>query len=324
MIKTILVTGSSGTVGTALTLELNRRKYHVIPLDIKPSLWDKGIDRRTVRCDLRKPLGNKLRGRKPDLIIHLAANARVHDSVVNPKLGFDNYVMMYNVLEYARQAGVERVLFSSSREIYGESPGGRRRREDTTDVTQMKSPYTASKFGSEAMIGAYRQCYGIKTVIARLSNVYGRFDVSERVIPLFMYYAMRNRDMAVFGKEKKLDFTFIDECVDGLVRIVERFDRVAGLTFNIATGRGERLVDLAAMIVRNMQAESKIKTGVKRTGEISSFIGDITLARNKLGYRPKVTLETGLVRNIEWYVKAMKERRVYETQRRNLAKRGWA
>ena len=73
-----------------------------------------------------------------------------------------------------------------------------------------------------------------------------------------------------------------------------------------------------------MQAKSKIKLGVKRTGEISSFIGDISLARNKLGYRPKVTLETGLVRNIEWYVEAMKERRVYDTQRRNLAKRGWA
>lgn len=321
----VLVTGSSGTVGTALMLELNRLGFKAIGLDIKPSLWDKKLNRQTVRHDLRKPLKKTaLPGRKIDLIVHLAANARVHDSVINPKLALDNYLMSYNMLEFARENNIQRVLFSSSREIYGETTAGKRRKENPTDVTRMKSPYTASKFGSEALVSSYATCYGIKSVIARLSNVYGKYDVSERVVPLFMYYAMRNREMVIFGKEKQLDFTYIDDCTDGLVRIIKRFDRVAGHTFNICRGKGERLGDLAKMIVNLAGSESRISFENKRVGEITSFVGNIDLAGKLLGYRPKVTLEEGLSKSFEWYKKTMKIRRVYDTQRRNLARRGWA
>jgi len=319
----ILLTGSSGTVGTALTKRLLREGHRVIPLDLRPSYWDKGIDRRTIIHDLRKPLDAALGRKRPNLIIHLAANARVHDLVVRPQLALDNYLMVHNVLEFARKRGVKRVLFSSSREVYGESRPGVQRSEDDTHVRKIKAPYTASKFAAEALIHAYRQCYEIEPVIVRLSNVYGRYDVSERVVPFFMYSALRDRDIAVFGRTKKLDFTYIDDCVDGLMRIVARFDRVAGRTFNLSTGRGERLLDLARMIVDRLGSQSKISCTSKRVGEISSFVGDISLARRLLGYRPRTTLAAGLEPSLEWYREAMKERRVYESQRRNLARRGW-
>lgn len=324
-IKTVLVTGSSGTVGTALCQELIARGYGVIGLDIRHSLWDRQIDRKTVFHDLRRPLGRSLPGRRrrPDLIIHLAANARVHDSVINPQLAHDNYLMTYNVLEYARKSGVKRILFSSSREVYGQSAAGRSRRESSTDITRIESPYTASKFAGEALFGAYQVCYDIQPVIVRLSNVYGRYDVSERVIPVFMYHTLRNRPLTVFGR-KSLDFTFTDDCTDGLVRIVERFDKVSGLTFNISRGRSGTLLQVAQIIKKKLGSSSELTLGQRRTGEISSFVGDISLAKRKLGYRPEVDLEEGIEKNIEWYLKAMKDRRVYLTQRRILAKRGWA
>ena len=134
----------------------------------------------------------------------------------------------------------------------------------------------------------------------------------------------KSRWIIVFGKEKKLDFTYIDDCVDGLVRIIKRFDKVAGLTFNLSAGKGETLLHLAKTIVAEVGSKSQIDIGVKRVGEISSFIGDLTLARTELGYAPKVSLQEGLKHNIKWYVEAMKIRRNYETQRRNLARRGWA
>lgn len=324
MSKRILVTGSSGTVGTALTQELIKHKYDVIPLDIKHSYWDKRIEKKTVFHDLRKPLNNKILKKIPDMIIHLAANARVHDLVVNPRMAHDNYLMTFNLLEYARQNKVMEFVFSSSREVYGESKPGERRQEASTHITKIKSPYTASKFGSEALIHSYRECYEIKPVIVRLSNVYGRFDVSERVIPLFIYYALRDRDISVFGKDKKLDFTYIDDSVDGIVRIVKRFKNAAGNTYNLSFGRGERLIDLAGMIIKHLNSNSKLSSISKRVGEISSYTGDISLARNILGYNPKVMLKDGLIANIDWYIEAMKERRVYECQRRNLMKRGWA
>lgn len=324
MSTTVLVTGSSGTVGTAAVQHLMAEGFDVIPLDLRHSLWDKKIERKTVFHDLRKPL-TKIRLRRiPDVIVHLAANARVHDLVVRPELAHDNHVMTYNLLEYARRRGIKHFLFSSSREVYGESRPGERRREDSTHVTRIKSPYTASKFGSEALIHAYHECYGIEPVIVRLSNVYGRFDVSERVIPLFIYYARRNRPIRVFGEEKKLDFTWIDDCADGIVRAVKRFRRASGNTFNLSYGKGETLLDLARLIVTHLDSESEISTTSKRVGEISSFTGDISLARKILGYRPKVSLKDGLPRNIDWYLEAIREPRVYATQRRNLARRNWA
>ena len=324
MSKRILVTGSSGTVGTALTQELIKEKYDVIPLDIKHTYWDRQIDSKIILHDLRKPINNKTLKNKPDMIIHLAANARVHDLVVKPQLAHDNYLMTFNLLEYARQNNVKEFVFSSSREVYGESKPGERRRETSTHVTKIKSPYTASKFGSEALIHSYSECYGINPVIVRLSNVYGRYDVSERVIPLFIYYAIRNRNISIFGKEKILDFTYIDDCVDGIIRIVKRFSSASGHTFNLSRGRGERLFDLAQMIVKSLNSKSKLSSTNKRVGEITSYTGDISLARKILGYNPKVLLKDGLITNIDWYIEAMKERRVYECQRRNLMKRGWA
>ncbi len=295
----------------------------MIPVDIKPCIWDRQINRRTVRLDLRKSLKALQSGRKPDLIIHLAANARVHELVVDPRRALDNYVMTHNVLEYARQRKIDRVLFSSSREIYGESHPSKRRREADTDITRIKSPYTASKFSAEALLHAYQDCYGIRPVIVRLSNVYGKYDVSERVIPLFIYYALRNRPLTLFGKEKKLDFTYIDDCIDGLSRIVARFDKVAGNTFNIATGKGEKLLNLARWIIEETGSESEIRIDHKRTGEISCFTADITSARKLLGYAPKVSLKDGIRYAVEWYRQIIRQRNVYDLHRRTLARWGW-
>jgi len=324
MSKTVMVTGSSGTVGTAVARELMDCGYDVIPLDIRHSYWDPAIERKTIFKDLRKSLSSLRLKRHPDIIVHLAANARVHDLVVDPQKALDNYLMTHNILEFARARRIERLVFASSREVYGESKLNHRRREEDTHVTAIKSPYTASKFASEALIHAYHECYGIRPVIVRLSNVYGRFDVSERAVPLFMYYALRGREISIFGKEKKLDFTYIDDAARGLRLIVDRFDRVAPNTFNITAGKGSRLLDVARIIVDGVNSDSRIVMGHKRTGEISTFVADIGRAKRLLGYQPKVSLEVGLQRNIDWYVEVMKRRKIYQAQRRNLARRGWA
>jgi len=319
----ILVTGSSGTVGTALVKRLLVEGRTVIPLDIRKSIWDERIDRKTLRHDLRKPLYRLKHRKTPDIIVHLAANARVHELVVRPELALDNYLMTHNVLEFARQQGIRRVIFSSSREIYGESRPDQKRREDSTDVIRIKSPYTASKFAAEALMHAYRHCYDMETVIVRLSNVYGRFDVSERVIPLFTYYALRNRDITVFGRDKKLDFTFIDDCIEGLVRLIDRFDSAAGKTFNLSRGRGERLIDLANSIVNLTGSYPRVSASEKRVGEVSSFVGDIAAARKSLSYNPRTNLAEGLALTLDWYKEAIKSRPAYDHQRRCLARWGW-
>ncbi|UCD64213.1 MAG: GDP-mannose 4,6-dehydratase, partial [Candidatus Zixiibacteriota bacterium] len=201
---------------------------------------------------------------------------------------------------------------------------GQRRPESDTHVTRIKSPYTASKFAAEALVHSYHECYGIRPVIVRLSNVYGRYDVSERAVPLFIYYAVRNRNISIFGKEKSLDFTYTDDAIAGLIGIVRRFDRVAPETFNISAGKSRRIIDVARIIIDKVGSKSRITLGTARTGEISKFVANISKAQRLLGYRPKVSLEVGLERNIEWYLEVMKTRKIYEAQRRDLLRRGWA
>lgn len=318
-----MVTGSSGTVGTALVHKLYELNYKVIPLDIKRSVWDKRIDRSTLRLDLRKDI-TKLKVRtKPDIIIHLAAHARVHDLVVDPNRALENYIMTHNILEYARVNDIKRVVFASSREVYGETKSGRRK-ESSTSVNQILSPYTASKFGGEALVNSYYECYGIKPVIVRLSNVYGRFDVSERAVPLFIYYARRNRVINIFGAEKKLDFTYSDDAVDGLVRIIKRFDKVAPNTFNITRSEGAKIKDVAKIIIDYLGSKSELNISTKRTGEISVFTADISKAKNLLGFNPKTSVSEGIPKNIDWYLENIKRRDIYMIQRRDLLRRDWA
>lgn len=319
-----MITGSSGTVGTALTKHLTALKYKVIPLDINPSIWDEKINKATIRHDLRKPLSSKNIKQKPDLIIHLAANARVHDSVIDPSLAADNYKMTSNILEYGRVNRIKNFLFASSREVYGESRRGSKRKESKPDLENLKAPYTASKLGSEALIHSYSNCYGINIVIARLSNVYGRYDVSERVIPLFLYYAQRDRDLTIFGKEKKLDFTYIDDTVNGLSQIVKRFNKVKGMTFNLASGKSSKLLEVAKFIISEVGSNSKIKLSNKRAGEISHFTADIIRARKLLNYQPQVDIKEGLRLSIQWYNQVRQIRKISDNQYRNLKIRGWA
>ena len=224
----ILVTGSSGTIGTRLCEALLEKEHKVAGADWKPNRWNSDIDKLTVNIDLRD--ADKLKAEsyklQADMVIHLAANARVYDLVLHPDRAMDNFQTTFNVLEFARVHGIRKCIFASSRETYGNiSVGNGTYTEDKAHFMHCESPYTASKIGGEALVEAYKRCYGIDAVIFRFSNVYGAYDDSERVVPLFFHRAKAGEPLDVFGKKKCLDFTYIDDCVDGIILAVEKFDQ---------------------------------------------------------------------------------------------------
>jgi UDP-glucose 4-epimerase len=235
-----------------------------------------------------------------DLVIHLAANARVHKLVQNPKGARENFEMTYNALEYARKVGAD-FLFSSSREIYGNKEKLVYDEADT-QIDECESPYTASKIGGEALVKSYQNCYDMNTSIVRFSNVYGKYDASDRVIPLFIAQASRGENLTVYGAHKTLDFTYIDDCVAGTLEIVEQFNKAAGTIFNVASGRGCSLLELADHIVEEVGTDVEIAVENNRTGEISRFVGDISKARKVLGYEPEYELCDGIKRTVSWYL----------------------
>jgi UDP-glucose 4-epimerase len=297
----ILLTGSSGTIGTRL-FEVLSSHHEVTGVDIRRNKWNLKLDSVTLNADLRD--SGCLEGLSPefDLIIHLAANARVYELVERPELAFDNMLINYNVLEFMRKKRIARMIYASSRETYGNIMEGTAIAEDRVRLENCESPYAASKMAGEAMIHGYARTYGMECVILRFSNVYGMYDDSDRVVPLWIKGCMRGTSLTVFGRDKSLDFTYIDDAVDGVVRVVDRFDKVKGNTFNIARGEEVRLLEVAEGIKALLGCHSENVIRESRPGEVRKYRADISKAEGLLGFRPQVGIEEGLRRTVQWYL----------------------
>jgi len=298
----IIVTGSSGTIGTRLCETLLAEGHDVHGLDWVPNKWNADIQRITTEMDLRNwgQIDAARSGLQADLLIHLAANARVYELVEHPDRARDNILTTFNALELARQNAIPRFLFASSREVYG-NVHAEVYAEDMADIDECESPYTASKMAGEALVQSYRRCYNLETIITRFSNVYGMYDDSNRVIPLFIRQAQSNEPMTVFGKDKYLDFTYIDDTVHGIMLCVEKFDTVKNCIYNIAFGQGNSIVRLAETVKEQLHSSSPIAISIMRTGEITRYVADITKARRVLGYNPRTPFDEGVKKTIQWY-----------------------
>jgi len=299
--KKILITGSSGTIGTRLGEKLLNLGYEIIGVDWKKNKWHKNLEKRTTHLDLRnKNLVLKKLPKKVDLIIHLAANARVYELVKNTDLAIDNMITTYNILEYARINKIKNIIFASSREVYGNTKKAKHKEEDVR-IENCESPYSASKISGEALIHSYHKCFGINYVIIRFSNVYGMYDESDRVIPLFIRKAIKNENFVVFGKDKILDFTYIDDAVEGVIKVIKRFNKVKNNIFNIATGKGTKILFVAQLIKKFLNSKSRIIIKQNRPGEVIKYIADISKAKKLLNYEPRTDIIEGIKKSIEWY-----------------------
>ena len=305
----ILVTGSSGQIGTNLALRLLREGHDVFGVDKRLNTW----------TDEFRYLLQDLSGHYPsfpggiggveypqvDLLVHLAAHAKVHQLVRQPHRALENAIMTFNVLEFCRQQKLP-IVFSSSREVYGDVHRFSTH-EAQADFAYTESTYSASKIASEAMIYSYARCYDVPYLVFRFSNVYGRYDNDlarmVRVIPLFIHTMSQEEPVTVFGAEKTLDFTYVDDCVDGITRGIEALAdrRVVNETINLAYGQGNTLVRAAELIASELDVEPKITLAPSLLGEVTHYVADTAKARQLLGYNPAVPLDEGIARAVAWF-----------------------
>jgi UDP-glucose 4-epimerase len=297
----VLVTGSSGTIGTRLCEALLDRGDDVIGVDRVPNIWQPRVQERTIVADLLTPASLSGVPTDVDGIVHLAANARVYDLVQDPAGALENVTTCFHTLEWARVNQVKSFIFASSRETYGNTRRDHYSEEHAHHDT-CESSYSASKFAGEALVHAYRRCYGLQTVIFRFSNVYGMYDESNRVIPLFIRQALAGEALRVFGEQKTLDFTYIDDTVQGILQALDRCDRINGLTFNLGTGQGTSISHLANRICTLLGVPHlPIHHAPSRVGEITHYVADITRARTLLGYQPETLFDAGIEKAVDWY-----------------------
>lgn len=295
----VVVTGSSGMIGTALVERLLSKGIDVCGVDRCPNRWSDAVDGVTDRVDLLDPDAQDHLPDDPDLIVHLAANSRVRDLVEDPGSAEENLQTVITALEYARANDAD-LLFTSSREVYG-GQGQTVCVESDVGVRDVENPYGASKVGGEALVASYSECYDLRTCTLRLSNVYGRYDDYDRVIPVFIALANRGEDLTIYGGDKLLDFLYLDDCVDALVRAIERIDAVQGEVLNIGSGKGYSLLHLAELIIERMDTDIDVIVDDNRPGEVDRFVADIDRAHRLMSFEPAYSVPEGLDKTISWY-----------------------
>ncbi len=303
-----LVTGGAGFIGSNTVDELVRRGHNVVVLDdlssgkvgnlagvqskielLRHSVTD--LDRLHEAC------------RGVDYVLHLGARTSVPRSVIDPlETNRVNVDGTLNVLVAARDAKVKRVVFAGSSSVYGETPT-LPKREDMPPAPI--SPYGLSKLAGEMYGQVFQRCYGLEFVSLRYFNVFGpRQDPGSPysgVLSLFNAAFLDGTQPAVYGDgEQSRDFTYIGNVVEANLLACEA-KRAAGLAINIGTGSRHTLNQTLALLEKITGRPAKPKYAPTREGDIRDSQADITLAKNMLGYNPRIGFEEGLKRTWEWF-----------------------
>lgn len=256
-----------------------------------------------VKGDIRDAgLAEKV-ARSCDVIVHLAANAGVEQSVRNPRHDCDTNVFgTLNYLEAARRAGVSRFVMASSSAAVGEVEPPIHEQMAVRPV----SPYGASKLAGEAYCAAYHGTYGIETVALRFGNVYGPGSSHKgSVVAKFIRRAMQGESLEVYGDgSQSRDFVFVGDLVRAIVAGA-RAEEVGGEVFQIATSRElsvKELIDvLLPILERNGIGPVDVRHEERRAGDVMRSYADTRKAKERLGWVAETDIAAGLERTVAWF-----------------------
>jgi UDP-glucose 4-epimerase len=277
------VTGGAGFIGSHLVRRLVDDGYRsVLVLDnlsrgcttnLAP-VWE---SIRFVEADIRDRDALNSAVRNIDVLFHLAAQSNVIGAVQDVDYSSStNIVGTAGLLQAARAAGVRRLVFTSSREVYGDPDA--LPVSETTPLSP-KNAYGMSKVAGE-MCCTMSTGSELKTVILRLANVYGAND-RNRVIPLFIESALSGRPLILYGGTQVLDFVHVSHVVDGLMRAA--FGEHVACPVNVGSGQGTTIAELARRILELTNSHSKIRWMPPRDMEVVRFVADTARARTLLG-----------------------------------------
>jgi len=306
-----LVTGGAGFIGSNTVDELLRRGHSVAVLDDLSTGQERNLPPSRDQIDLFQGSINdpeivQRACRGADYVLHLAARTSVPRSVKDPaetnRINADGTLL---VLLAARDAGVRRVVFAGSSAVYGETPT-LPKREDMPPAPI--SPYGVTKLIGELYGQVFHRVYGLEFVTLRYFNVFGpRQDPGSPysgVLSVFITAMQKGTPPTVYGDgEQSRDFTFVENVVQANLRACE-VPGIAGMVFNAGTGGRYTLNQTLRLLEKFAGRPARAKYVEPRQGDIRDSQADISLAREKLGYDPRVGFEEGLRRTWEWYCAA--------------------
>ncbi len=311
----ILITGAAGFIGHALIKALSASAEQLVGIDNLNDYYDvslkearlkdlEGIGNFTfIRADLVDSLGieSVFSSYQFDCVINLAAQAGVRYSLDNPRAYVQsNVVGFLNILEGCRNHGVPRLLYASSSSVYGlskEVPFS-----TAQSVDHPISLYAATKKSNELMAHTYSHLYGIQTIGLRFFTVYGPWGRPDMAMFKFTKAILDGRSIDVYNHGAlSRDFTYIDDIISGMLRLLEKKDLDACAVFNIGHGSPVNLMDFIKAVELATGISAKCNYLPMQPGDVEQTWADTQGLFDAVGYKPSIPVTVGAARFVEWY-----------------------
>jgi len=328
----VLVTGAAGFIGSAVVERLLARGDEVVGIDNLNPYYDPRLkEARLQRICARAPFENKridiadsaameaaFAAVRPDRVVHLAAQAGVRYSLDNPHAYVDaNVTGFLNVLEAVRRHPVEHLVFASTSSVYGASTKMPFSVHDGAD--HPVSLYAATKKANELMAHTYSHLFGVPATGLRFFTVYGPWGRPDMALFTFTRQILAGEPISVFnfGRHKR-DFTYIDDIVEGVVRVLDRAPRpnpqwnaaapdpasssAAYRLYNIGSNRPIELTRYIDILEGALGKRAQRILQPMQPGDVPETFADVQSLIDDVGYRPATPVEVGVRRFVEWYL----------------------
>ena len=320
----ILVTGSAGFIGYHLVKNLlNKKNFKILSIDNFDNYYDKKIKLKRIK-DLNSKnlkfynnhkfkkidLKNKkkfdliIKNFKPDVIIHLAAQAGVRLSLSNPHKYLDNNIKVFlNILEVCKKYKIKKIIYASSSSVYGSIK--KYPYEEKMVVNQPKQFYAVTKLTNELMAQTYSELYNMQMVGIRFFTVYGPYGRPDMAIYKFTKNIIKGKKIEVFNKGNHYrDFTYIDDAILGINKVIQlifKKKKKYHQIFNIGNSKPIKLSLLIKKIENILNINAKIEYKPMQNGEVFKTFANTFKAKKYLGYQNYTKIDKGLKNFIEWY-----------------------
>ena len=306
----VALTGAAGFIGSTLADRLLQEGHHVVAIDnfddyysgkmrfLEPHLGKASFELHRSSILDQAEMARLFQG--VEVVYHLAAQAGVRISVKDPMRSHQaNATGTLSVLLAAKEAGVRRVVSSSSSSVYGNA---RKLPVSEADQAIPVSPYAASKLSAEMYCRLFYELYGLQSVSLRYFTVYGPRQRPDMAIRIFTDRALKGLRPQIFGDgEQTRDFTYIDDVVDAVYRCGSCPDP-KGEPLNICSGRTVTVNHVVREILKaTKRTDLEPEHLGTQQGDVDHTWGDNRKARELLGWQPKVTIEEGIARFVSWY-----------------------
>ena len=322
MKRNVLVTGAAGFIGAALTKRLILNGDIVVGIDNISPYYDISLKRKRLKeiedLSLKNINWNFYKTsledydslykvfdkHKPEIVINLAAQAGVRYSIDNPKDYIDcNISGFLNILEGCKNYNVKHLVYASSSSVYGENK--KVPFETSDNVDHPISLYAATKKSNELMAHTYGHLYGFKTTGLRFFSVYGPWGRPDMAYYLFTEAIFNGQPIKVFNNgEMERDFTYIDDIINGVVRVIEKNidSREHYKIYNIGNNKTVSLKDFISIIEKAMGKEATKEMYPMQLGDVPRTYADVDELISDYKYSPNTDLESGIESFTNWYL----------------------